>query len=91
MSIREPADGAARVAKALAAHVNAFPAGKDLVFSSLYQILYGIPGMAEAAGLAVSTDGGATWTQNSVAVAPAAAVRLRQGDVAVEVEPYADH
>ncbi len=86
-----PADGAAQLAKALAAYINAFPAGKDLVFSSLYQVIYGVPGMAEAAGLAVSTDGGATWAQSSVAVAPAAAVRLQQGDVAVEVEPYADN
>ncbi len=85
-----PAQGAKQVQQALAGYVNAFPNGKDLVFSSLYPVLYTVPGVVEVSKLEVSQDGGKSYGQKNVPASAAQAVRLDAGDVSVEVSAYAD-
>lgn len=85
-----PGDGAARIAEALSGAVNAYPNGRDLMYTALYPLVYSVPGVVEVCELAVSADGGGRYAAENVPASPAQAVRIDRGDVEVTSEPYVD-
>lgn len=85
-----PSNGADLIADALATTVNAYPNGRDLMYTALYPIIYSTPGVMEVFDLKISTDDGVTYTTDNVLASPAQAVRIDRGAVDVTSEPYVD-
>lgn len=63
-----PNDGAAQIQRNITNRINALSIGNPLILSSMYGDVYSVPGITEVTELAISTDGGNSYTHDNVTV-----------------------
>lgn len=85
-----PSNGADLITDALATTVNAYQNGRDLMYTSIYPIIYSVTGVMEVYDLEISLDGGSTYSKDNVIASPAQAIRIDRADVEVFSETYVD-
>lgn len=79
------ADGESQLRQALHNFLAGYVSGQPLMVTSLYPVLYGVDGVVDVTGLALSTDGGDSYAEDNIKVSPAEAVRLCLASTVVEV------
>lgn len=75
-------DGSDQIKDALVGYVGSLKGGDDVVYTSLYRYIYGVPGVVEVTSLKVSTDG-TTWTTSNISIAISQVAALSAGNVEV--------
>lgn len=75
-------NGADQIKDALVGYVGSLKGGDDVIYTSLYRYIYGVPGVVEVTSLKVSTDG-TTWTTSNISIAISQVAALSAGNVEV--------
>ncbi len=83
-----PQNGIDMIKSLLSDYVCARMPGEDLSQTSLYTVLYGVPGVTEAVALALSEDNGATYHTSKLFAGPSEVLWLNAENVSVEVSQH---